>query len=144
MRNRRVLLYIDDCKHLRYLIEEAFHQRYPLIEIVALGSAQEALAKLETRKGTSGFPATVFTDAHLGPANQEGLWLIREMRSRFPSLRVIAVTGALSDQIRKDARAAGAHVCFEKDMSLDSFVTRLFDWIQCPTDLLPSPATVTS
>jgi CheY-like chemotaxis protein len=48
---------------------------------------------------------------------EDGFTLIREMRSRFPRLAIIAISGVYQQHVLESAKALGARVTLEKPIS---------------------------
>lgn len=136
MKNRKVLLYVDDCESIAWLVKRFFEKRFPAFEIVTVPSAEDAWHELDARRGKPEFPKAVITDIHLcGPTN--GLKLVERIHSEFPKTRAIVVSAVLSPDDVARSSAAGAHAAVEKALSIDDFVVQLYDLVQCPTDVVP-------
>ena len=75
------------------------------------GSAEEGLAALATFR-----PALVLQDIHL--PGMSGLEMLAEMRRRDQDVKVIVMTADASQQVAREALAAGAHDFVVKPLSL--------------------------
>ena len=135
MKKRGVLLYVDDSRSVSWLVKRFFEMRYPAYEIIIADSAALAVHELEAREGHEDFPKALITDLQLGGA-MDGTMLIQQIRSHFPKLRAIVVSGSISAEDRERSYGAGANAVIEKPTNLDHFVSRIFDLIQCPTDTI--------
>lgn len=134
MKTRR-LLYVDDDDAIRLLVKRFFEHRFPAYEVILAASAEEALQELRQRLGSPEFPNAVVTDFQLGDII-DGPTLVERVRAEFPKIRTVVVSAVtLQEQIQRTA-AAGANAFLEKSL-MQSFVERLYDLIQRPTDLLP-------
>jgi len=78
----------------------------------AAGSAEEALELLEGR-----LTPVVVTDLRM--PGRGGVWLVREIRRRWPEVGVIVLTAGAG--AADECRAAGAHHYFFKPIKLDEF-----------------------
>jgi DNA-binding NarL/FixJ family response regulator len=136
MKKHGVLLYVDDCESISWLVKRFFEKRFPIFEIVAVGSAEQAWKELDARRGKPEFPRAVITDIHL-KGEIDGLTLVEQVRSEFPKTRAIVVSAVISPDDLKRSYLAGAHAVAEKALRIEDFITRLFDLVQCPTDVIP-------
>ncbi|HTD65380.1 MAG TPA: response regulator [Candidatus Limnocylindria bacterium] len=136
MNRRGVVLYVDDCESVSWLVKRFFEKRYPGYEIVTASSAEQAWDELEARHGGAEFPNAVITDIQLGGA-ADGFALVEKIRAEFPQTRAIVVSATLSHQDRERSYGAGAHAVAEKTLSIDRFITLLYDLVQCPADVIP-------
>lgn len=136
---RHGVLYVDDCKSISWLVKRFFETSYPTYEILVAPTATEAMHLLEEREGKPGFPKAVIVDIQLGPS-EDGPTLIHEVRTHYPRMRTIVVSGAITQEDLDRSYQAGAHAVIEKDSNVDRFVSRLFDLVQCPTDLILTKA----
>jgi DNA-binding NtrC family response regulator len=136
---RQGVLYVDDCKSISWLVKRFFETRYPTYEVLVAPTATEAMHVLEGRAGKSEFLKAVIVDIQLGPF-EDGPSLVHEVRTHYPDMRAIVVSGAITQVDMDRSYRAGAHAVIEKDSNVDRFVNRLFDLVQCPTDLIPAKA----
>ncbi|QDW41645.1 response regulator [Bradyrhizobium sp. KBS0727] len=97
--SRPVVLIVEDDVLLRWtaiaIIEEAG------FDVVEAGAGIEAISVLEKRSDIQ----TVFTDVEL-PGSINGIQLAHLIRTRWPSIRLIATSGQL--RLREDDLPAGA------------------------------------
>ena len=129
----RCLLYVDDSKDLADLVKMFFEQRYPACEVLLAFSVDDALQVLRGRHGMSPFPQAIAVDANL-TKKEDGVNLVKTVRAEFPRLRTVLVSGAP----RHLEMGMPAHAFAVKDGDAMGFVEKLFQLIQCPTDLLPA------
>src|ERR1043166_1716404 len=97
MKKRGVLLYVDDSRSVSWLVKRFFEMRYPAYEIIIADSAALAVHELEAREGHEDFPKALITDLRLGGA-MDGTMLIQQIRSHFPKLRAIIVSGSIRSE----------------------------------------------
>jgi DNA-binding NtrC family response regulator len=142
MQQCNVLLYVDDCHSVAWLVKRFFEKRFPTYEIVLAANAADAWKELEARRDTPEFIRTLVADIRLGPS-MDGLALVQKVRATFPKVRTIVVSGMIGAEEARRAYAAGAHAVIEKDLNAAHFVDRLFDLASCAADQLPEsvPAT---
>jgi CheY-like chemotaxis protein len=126
---RKPILYVDDSECTRELLKTIFEDNHPGYEIVLHKTADDALSDLQARRDTPEFPVTVVTDLHLSFRGDDGLRLVQQIRTRFPSLPLILVSGIVRPSDLERSRACGADTIVEKDMNMQTFASRLFDLI---------------
>jgi response regulator RpfG family c-di-GMP phosphodiesterase len=80
----------------------------------AATSAEEAIALLERR-----LTPVVVTDLRM--PGKGGVWLVREIRQRWPEVAVIVVTAGQDAEYAPACLQAGAHYYFLKPVNLDEF-----------------------
>jgi response regulator RpfG family c-di-GMP phosphodiesterase len=83
-------------------------------ECQAADTAEAALAVLERRP-----TPLVVTDLRM--PGKGGVWLVREIRRRWPDMAIIVVTAGEEDDSVGDCLRAGAHHYFLKPVKLDEF-----------------------
>lgn len=66
------------------------------------------------------FPQLVILDPFL-PTVEQGLGLLTQIRTRFPQLPVILLSGSPDDALIKQALGRGAHAFWEKPRSLEAW-----------------------
>jgi response regulator RpfG family c-di-GMP phosphodiesterase len=76
--------------------------------------AEQALALLEAH-----LTPIVVTDIRM--PGRGGIWLVREVRRRWPEVRVIVLTAGGTSEAAHECRQAGAHHYFLKPIKLDEF-----------------------
>jgi len=128
----RCLLYVDDSVELSELVKMFFEQRYPACEVLLACSADAALQVLRSLHAASPFPQAIVVDVNLS-AKEDGVTLVKTVRIEFPKLRTVLVSGAP----RHVEKSMPAHAFALKDGDAMGFVEKLFELIQCPTELLP-------
>jgi putative nucleotidyltransferase with HDIG domain len=80
----------------------------------AAGSAEQALALLEEN-----LTPIVVTDLRM--PGRGGLWLVREIRRRWPEVGIIVLTAGAEAEAGDECLEAGAHHYFYKPIKLDEF-----------------------
>jgi response regulator RpfG family c-di-GMP phosphodiesterase len=83
-------------------------------EVQTASSAEECLTALE-RKGTP----IVVTDLNM--PGQGGVWLVRQIRARWPKIAVVVITAGQGPNAAVECLNAGAHRYFHKPIVLDEF-----------------------
>ena len=136
MKRHGVVLYVDDSESIQWLVKRFFEKRYPAFEFVTAPTAELAWDELEARRDGAAFPSAVVTDMHLSGFT-DGLTLVERIRSEFPMIRTIVVSTTLSQEDRECSFIAGAHAVVEKTLSIDQFITLLFDLVQGSTEVVP-------
>jgi response regulator RpfG family c-di-GMP phosphodiesterase len=76
--------------------------------------AEAALALLESH-----LTPIVVTDIRM--PGRGGVWLVQEIRRRWPEVRVIVLTAGATTDAARECRAAGAHHYFLKPIKLDEY-----------------------
>jgi len=82
-------------------------------------------------------PDLVLLDIKLGDLEYDGLYLLRRMRERFPTLKVVIVSAYLDLVTRKVALAAGAMDCWPKPVSMQMLIERTAEVLRQPPGPLP-------
>jgi response regulator RpfG family c-di-GMP phosphodiesterase len=80
----------------------------------AAGSAEDALALLERRP-----TPIVVTDVRM--PGKGGVWLVREIRRRWPEVGIIVVTAGHDEEVVLECLEAGANHYFLKPINLDEY-----------------------
>jgi CheY-like chemotaxis protein len=127
------ILYVDDSECTRELLKTIFENRHSGYEVILHASASSARHDLQARNGTPEFPDALVTDLHLSFRGDDGLRLVKQVRARFPELRLILVSGMVRPTDLERARAAGADTVIEKDMNMQTFADRLVGLIESAT-----------
>ena len=102
------ILVVDDEAAVRFMLEEALGDRGH--RVIAVGSADEALAKLDQVE-------CVLTD--LAMPGKDGLALIAAVRERDATLPVVLLTAHGSERVAVQAMRAGAHDYLAKPFDTD-------------------------
>jgi CheY-like chemotaxis protein len=134
-KSRRVV-YVDDDAFIAKLVKRFFEQEFPTYEVLTAVTATEALQRVRERLNTKEFPQAVITDVRLD-GKSDSAELVRSLRQEFPRLRMIAVSAVTDPRDVAKLQAAGVNAFVEKQLNMRDFVNRIFDLLQCPTDLLP-------
>jgi len=69
-------------------------------------------------------PDLVLLDIKLGDLEYDGLYMLRRMRERFPTLKVVIVSAYLDLVTREVALAAGALDCWPKPLTMQMLIER--------------------
>lgn len=99
----RHVLVVDDESSLRKVLGDLLRLRG--YDPVAVGSAEEALALLETRAFAV---AIIDLSLQYGGGTMDGIELMRRMRESYPSTECVVLTGAPTQKNAIDAVSAGA------------------------------------
>ena len=110
---KRVLI-VDDQRDIRQLLRFGLEVLGPEVNIIDVPSGEEAMLVISRQK----FDLLV-SDVRL--AGMSGLELIRKVRQRNPSLRVILITGMTDSEIRQQVTDAGAEFFFFKPVEMADF-----------------------
>jgi CheY-like chemotaxis protein len=129
MKSRRVLLYVDDCDAINWLVKRFFERSHPDCEVLIATSVADAWERIEARRGTPEFPDAVITDFRLGEA-ADGPALVERIREQFPHVRAIVVSATLAPDDLRRAYDSGAHAVIEKELNAQQFVNKLFNLIE--------------
>ena len=115
------VLIIEDSTLFRQLFKEALHERFPSVEIHEAVDGEEALQKIETQH-----PNLVFMDIRLPGEN--GLRLTQKVKTRFPDIIVIILTGCDLPEYRQ-ASSQWADYFVSKDSSTAKSIFTLVESI---------------
>lgn len=138
METRRVM-YVDDDLTIARLVKRFFETKYPTYEVLVAGSASDAMEQLHHLAAGNMLPKTLVTDVRLGGPS-DGPALVKDLRSEFPKMRLIVVSGVRDPKDVQRARSAGANAFIEKGLSIPTFVSELIEVIRCPSEVLESAA----
>jgi CheY-like chemotaxis protein len=110
----RVILVVDDnpdhLKGFRVLLETGGYS------VVECKSGKEALTALGKKKFD-------LMTLDLSMPDVDGFEVLRVVRSKYPELKVVVVSGFLQGSMNKTAKALGAVVTLDKDVAADSLLT---------------------
>lgn len=115
MPSKRVLI-ADDAMDFGRMVQAGLTTLDPALKITLVPSAEEAL--LETSRVS---PDLLVADMRL--PGMSGLDLLRKVRARFPSVRVIVVTGMKEPGLEEKFLQAGADRFFTKPLAMDDFLS---------------------
>src|SRR5579864_1216524 len=93
------LLIVEDDKDLTHHLKGFFERQKYKVEIAEDGTA--ALAKTQNFR-----PHLMFLD--IGLPGMSGIDILREVKKRDPSVRVIMITGQAEDDLKRQAQVLGA------------------------------------
>ncbi len=119
-KNFRVLL-VEDSTLFRRLFKETLHHRFPSVEIYEAIDGEEALLQVETLR-----PNLVFMDIRLPGEN--GLELTQKIKTRYPNIIVIILTGYDLPEYREASRRY-ADYFFSKDSATTENIFTLVESI---------------
>jgi CheY-like chemotaxis protein len=110
----RVILVVDDnpdhLKGFRVILESGGYS------VVECKSGKEALTALGEKKFD-------LMTLDLSMPDVDGFEVLRVVRSKYPELKVVVVSGFLQGSMNKAAKALGAVVTLDKDVAADSLLT---------------------
>ena len=115
------VLIVEDNTLFRRLFQETLHNRFPSVEIHEAVNGEEALQKIETLH-----PNLVFMDIRLPGEN--GLKLTQKVKTRFPEIVVIILTGCDLPEYRQ-ASSQYADYFVSKDSSTAKSIFTLVESI---------------
>ncbi len=91
--NHRILV-VEDNALFRQALKDVLHDQFPSIELYEAINGEEALQRLETLR-----PHLIFLDLRLPGEN--GVEVARKVKSRYPNIIVVMVTGYDSPQYKE-------------------------------------------
>ena len=115
------VLIVEDSTLFRQLLKETLHERFPSIEIREAVDGEEALLQVETIR-----PNLIFMDIRLPGEN--GLELSRKIRTRYPNIIIIILTGYDLPEYQEFSRRH-ADYFFSKDSSTTENILTLVESI---------------
>ena len=116
------ILIVDDNKEYRNSIHELLRERYPFMAVKQAETISEANRKLaESRLDLA------FIDIKLRGEN--GLDLVRSVRSRYPSIYVAVITSSDFPEYRQAAYEHGAHCFIPKGHATSTDILQLIESI---------------
>lgn len=107
----RVLL-VDDDAAVRTSLVRILSRRF---DVVAAADASEAV-----RLMADGGVDVVVSDYQMPGKN--GIWLLREIQSRYPSVRRVLISGIGAEELQQHVDSGLVHQYLQKPLVLDSFV----------------------
>src|SRR5690606_5621945 len=113
MANKKVLI-IDDSFDITRVLKSAVFTLDPEIEVFVTPSAEEAM--LEISKGNLDL---IITDIRLPGIS--GLEMLRKIRDRHPTVRIMMMSGISDVDIDEKAREAGADIFLRKPIEMPVF-----------------------
>lgn len=114
MANKKVLI-IDDSFDITRVLKSAVFTLDPEIEVFVAPSAEEAM--LEISKGNLDL---IITDIRLPGIS--GLEMLRKIRDRHPTVRIMMMSGISDVDIDEKAREAGADIFLRKPIEMPVFL----------------------
>jgi CheY-like chemotaxis protein len=117
MNTKRVLI-VDDAPEFAHLVEAALSTMSIPLEMTIYLSGEEAwLEALKTRFDL------VITDLRLPGIS--GTELVRRLRSRYPEIKIIAVSGLAEAGLNERTRAAGVDAFYRKPVEIPLLLTQI-------------------
>lgn len=109
----KTILIVDDEKNIREALTGVFKDEG--FEVLAAGSAEEALKRLETR-----LPDVILLDIWL--PGMDGTDALKEIKTRLPFIPVIMISGHANIETAVKTTKLGAYDFIEKPLSLDKVI----------------------
>jgi CheY-like chemotaxis protein len=117
MHTRRILI-VDDAPEFAHLVQDALKTMSAPLETTVFLSGEEAwLEALKTRFDL------VITDLRLPGIS--GTELVRRLRSRYPEIKIIAVSGLAEAGLGERTRAAGVDAFYRKPVEIPLLMTKI-------------------
>ena len=114
---KRILI-VDDAPEFAHLVQDALATMAIPVETTIFFSGEEAwLESLKTRFDL------VITDLLLPGIS--GTELVRRLRSRYPNIKIIAISGLVEAGLNERTRAAGADAFYRKPLEFPLFLTKI-------------------
>lgn len=101
------ILIVEDSNYYRELLKETLHSGFTKTEILEAVDGEEALQKIKTL-----LPQLVFMDIRLPGEN--GLEITRKIKTQYPDISVIILTGYDLPEYREAASKYGANYFLSK------------------------------
>lgn len=114
MANRKVLI-IDDSFDITRVLKSAIFTLDPDIDVMVTPSAEEAMLEISRVKLD-----LIITDIRLPGIS--GLELLRKIRDRHPTVKIVMMSGITDRDIEEKAREAGANVFLRKPIEMPLFL----------------------
>jgi DNA-binding NarL/FixJ family response regulator len=111
-------LIVEDSNFFRQLFKETLHSRFPSMDISEASNSQEALEKTETLH-----PDLIFMDIKLPGEN--GLELTKRIKTKFPDVTVIILSGYDFPEYREAAQRYKADYFLSKGSSTKESILTL-------------------
>ncbi len=132
MNNYRVLV-VDDQRDIRRLLTTALKSMGPALDVIEVPSAEEAILVTSRRPVD-----LLITDIALPGIS--GLELVKKFRSRYPSIKIILITGLTNSKTRRQLEAADVDAYYYKPVEMTDFlgaVERQLGLSAAPVDAAP-------
>src|SRR5207237_7992359 len=105
----RTILIVDDDKTARYGIRRALEDRYRLLEAESAAAARKVMARE--------YPDLLLLDIEMPEEN--GLELLRDLRSKPASPAIIMITAYGSEQVAVEAMKSGGYDYLPEPLAVD-------------------------
>ncbi len=112
---------IDDDKYIRSSLKEILEDEG--YEVQVFSSGKNCIKQLEKER-----PHVIFLDVWLN--NEDGIEILKEIKSLYPSLPVIMISGHATIELAVQATKMGAEDFLEKPLSIDNILEKLENIIQ--------------
>jgi CheY-like chemotaxis protein len=112
------VLIVEDSTLFRQLFKETLHDRFPSIEIYEAVDGEEALQKIEVLH-----PNLIFMDIRLPGEN--GLELTKKVKTRYPNIIVIILTGYDLPEYREASPQYADHFFSRNSSTTENIFTLL-------------------
>lgn len=124
MEPKRILI-VDDSPDLARMIQDSLAVMSPELETTVFLSGEEAwLEALKTKYDL------VITD--LGLPGISGTELVRRLRSRYPEIKLIAISGLEEAGLNERTRAAGVDAFYRKPVEIPLLLTKIDNLLEDP------------
>lgn len=119
------LIVVDDEKDVQLLFQQSFRKELKKgeVQILYTFDAPAALELLETLENRTGH--LILSDINMPVMN--GLELLREIKQRYPGLKVIMITAYADEYNKERAKEAGADDYFTKPLEFDVLKEKIKD-----------------
>lgn len=114
MSNKKIII-IDDSFEIIRVLKSAIFTIDPEIEVFATPSAEEAMLEI-----TKGDMDLIITDIHLPGIS--GLELLRKIRAKHPTVKIIVISGMPDSDIADKVREAGGNIFLRKPIEMALFL----------------------
>lgn len=114
------VLIVDDSAIFRKLLKEALHSRFPSMEILEAGDAEEASKKIKTST-----PDLIFIDIKL--PGESGLELTKKIKTQNPDIPVFILTSYDLPEYREAAKQFQANHFLSKGSTTKESILTLVE-----------------
>jgi response regulator of citrate/malate metabolism len=116
---KKTVLIIENNYMFRRFLESVLPQNYPAFEFILAESADSAKQKIKELPELH----CLVTNYFLGSEEPNGIQLAREIRNKFPNLKIILISPSIDDDLRSKASQYGIFHCVSK-------FDGLYEWIK--------------
>lgn len=120
------LIVVDDEKDVQFLFEQKFRKEIKLgkVQIYYSFDGRSALNFLESLENHSGY--LILSDINM--PEMTGIELLKEIKIRYPSLKVIMITAYGDENTHNLAKQSGADDYFTKPLSFELLKEKLIEF----------------